>query len=63
MTPAQVQKAVYLRNKMKSTCLLEASGGIHLGNVHAYAKTGVERISVGALTCANERIDISLDFN
>jgi nicotinate-nucleotide pyrophosphorylase (carboxylating) len=45
------------------TCrtLLEASGGINLGNVREYAATGVEIISIGELTDSIESVDISLE--
>ena len=62
MTPEQVRKAVILRNQTKPGILLEASGGINLHNVLSYAKTKVERISVGSLTSGKAGIDISLDF-
>ena len=39
---------------------LEASGGIHLGNVRRYADAGVERISVGALTHSAPALDVSM---
>jgi nicotinate-nucleotide pyrophosphorylase (carboxylating) len=39
---------------------LEASGGITLANVAAYARTGVERISVGALTHSAPALDLSM---
>ena len=42
--------------------LLEASGGITLANVRAIAKTGVDRISVGALTHSAPSLDLTLDF-
>jgi nicotinate-nucleotide pyrophosphorylase len=38
----------------------EASGGINLDNVAAIAKTGVDYISVGALTHSARALDISL---
>jgi nicotinate-nucleotide pyrophosphorylase (carboxylating) len=41
---------------------LEASGGITLESVHKIAKTGVDRISVGALTKDIEALDLSLRF-
>jgi nicotinate-nucleotide pyrophosphorylase (carboxylating) len=41
---------------------LEASGGIHLENVGAYAATGVDRISIGALTHSAPAADISLEW-
>lgn len=63
MTPMQIAKIVTLKNRLKPKVLLEASGGISSKNIHAYAKTGVDRISVGSLTSAIKPIDISLDFN
>jgi len=42
--------------------LIEASGGITLDNVYAVAQTGVDRISVGALTHSAKALDISLEF-
>jgi nicotinate-nucleotide pyrophosphorylase (carboxylating) len=62
MTPRQIAKAVGLRNKAKSSILLEASGGITLKNVKRYAATGVDRISIGALTHSRQALDISLEF-
>ncbi|MFP8874086.1 MAG: carboxylating nicotinate-nucleotide diphosphorylase, partial [Myxococcota bacterium] len=41
--------------------LLEASGGITLENIRAYAETGVHRISVGALTHAALASDVALE--
>ncbi len=41
---------------------LEASGGITLANVRAVAKTGVDWISVGALTHSAPALDLALDF-
>jgi len=41
--------------------LLEASGGVTLENVRAVAETGVDLISVGALTHSPKALDISLD--
>ncbi len=42
--------------------VLEASGGIDLENVRAVAETGVDLISVGALTHSAKALDISLDL-
>jgi nicotinate-nucleotide pyrophosphorylase (carboxylating) len=42
---------------------LEASGGINLNTVAAVAKTGVDRISVGALTHSSPALDIALDMD
>ena len=40
---------------------LEASGGVNLGSVRAIAETGVDVISVGALTHSAAVLDIGLD--
>ena len=42
--------------------LIEASGGITLENVREIAKTGVDRISIGALTHSAKALDIGLDL-
>ncbi len=63
-SPERVADAVRRRDAMfpqsGRTPLLEASGGITLDNVRAYAETGVDRISVGALTHSAPALDISL---
>jgi nicotinate-nucleotide pyrophosphorylase (carboxylating) len=41
---------------------LEASGGIDLENVAAYAETGVDFISAGALTHSAKALDIALEL-
>ena len=50
------------RNKKAPQLLLEASGGVTLETVRAIAETGVDRISVGALTHSAPALDIALDF-
>jgi nicotinate-nucleotide pyrophosphorylase (carboxylating) len=62
MSVETVLEAVILRKKMASKIELEVSGGIHLENVLAYAQTGVERISIGALTHSAPCADISLNI-
>jgi len=42
--------------------LIEASGGITLDNVRAVAETGVDLISIGALTHSVKALDISLEL-
>jgi len=49
--------------KLKDHGLLEASGGVTLANVRAIAETGVDRISVGALTHSAPAADISLEVS
>ncbi|MDR1922857.1 MAG: carboxylating nicotinate-nucleotide diphosphorylase [Planctomycetaceae bacterium] len=63
MPPQQLREAVTLRNKIAPNVELEASGGIRLTTVKDVAETGVERISVGALTHSATSIDIGLDWH
>lgn len=64
--PKDIKKAKKLVEKLvkklptKRRILLEASGGITLENVVKYARTGVDRISVGALTHSSRAVDISM---
>jgi nicotinate-nucleotide pyrophosphorylase (carboxylating) len=56
-TVEQMREAVEFINSRVQT---EASGGIHEGNVVAYAETGVDYISMGALTHQIKSLDLSL---
>ena len=57
---SELKRAVGLVRKRKLKISLEASGGITLHNVRKVAQTGVERISVGALTHSAPVLDFSL---
>ncbi len=57
MSPECVAQAVELAQRK---VYLEASGGITLSNARAYAETGVDAISIGALTHSAPAVDISL---
>ena len=59
MTPTQLRRAVELVAGRAKT---EASGGVNLKTVRAIAETGVDFISVGALTHSARAVDIGLDF-
>jgi nicotinate-nucleotide pyrophosphorylase (carboxylating) len=59
MNPAQLRQAV---EKCKGRARTEASGGVRLGTVRSIAETGVDFISVGALTHSARAVDIALDF-
>ncbi len=64
MPPEVVKEAVKIRDAggMKGRrVILEASGNITLDNVEEYAKAGVDRISIGALTHSPETLDFSLE--
>jgi nicotinate-nucleotide pyrophosphorylase (carboxylating) len=56
-SPKEITKAVKLIN---GKCKTEASGGITKKNIREYAKTGVDYISVGALTHSVKSLDMSL---
>ena len=56
-SPQEIEKALELINGKFET---EASGGITLENIRAYAETGVDYISVGALTHQIKSLDMSL---
>jgi nicotinate-nucleotide pyrophosphorylase (carboxylating) len=62
MTPEQLREAVDLRNRLQPTTQLEASGGITRETIRGVAETGVERISVGALTHSAVSLDVALDI-
>jgi len=47
---------------VRGAAILEASGGITLENVRAVAETGVDWISIGALTHSAPSLDLALDF-
>ena len=61
MGPAQLARAVALRNAEAAGLMLEASGGIGLDNVRSIAQTGVNFISVGALTHSAPALDLALE--
>ncbi len=60
MTPAEVKRSVERVRMEKRWIPTEASGGIVLDNIRSYAETGVEFISVGALTHSAKAADISM---
>lgn len=61
--PELLAEAVRRRNAKAPHILLEASGGITLANVGRLAESGIDRISVGALTHSAPALDIGLDFD
>jgi len=63
MSVSEVKKAVEMRKtEGMDKVALEVSGGITLDNVEDYAKTGIDTISVGALTDSVRGIDFSLNI-
>ena len=59
MPPPVLRECVAL---CKGICRTEASGGINLHTVNAIAHTGVDALSVGALTHSAPSVDLALDF-
>lgn len=59
MVPALIREAVLM---VSGRAILEASGGVNLDSVRAIAETGVDWISVGALTHSAPSLDLALDF-
>jgi len=64
MTPKEVERsvAVLKTENLRDQVLLEASGGIRKENLASYVKTGVDVISVGAITHSAPAIDLSMEI-
>jgi nicotinate-nucleotide pyrophosphorylase (carboxylating) len=62
MKPDQLREAVRRRNATAPSTQLEASGGVTLSTIHSIAATGVDSVSVGALTHSAPALDIGLDY-
>jgi nicotinate-nucleotide pyrophosphorylase (carboxylating) len=60
MTNDQLREAVAIRGARP--ILLEASGGVNLGTVRGIAETGIDQISVGALTHSAQAVDFSMEI-
>ncbi len=59
MSPQKIQQAVEI---IKGQALVEVSGGITMRNIRDMAKTGVDIISIGALTHSAPAMDLSMDI-
>lgn len=62
MPPEVLSQAVSRRDNISPDTRLEASGGVTLDTAAAIAETGVDRISVGALTHSSVNLDLGLDI-
>lgn len=63
MSLDDLRKAVAIRDEVAPQVLLEASGGVNLRTVRGIAETGVDRISIGALTHSAPALDLALDWS
>ncbi|HEX8650678.1 MAG TPA: carboxylating nicotinate-nucleotide diphosphorylase [Pyrinomonadaceae bacterium] len=59
LSPEETARMVTLSRELAPQVALESSGGITLENVRAYAETGVDLVSIGALTHSARAMDIS----
>jgi nicotinate-nucleotide pyrophosphorylase (carboxylating) len=62
MSNDELRKAVAMRDEAPVSTKLEASGGVNLTTIAGIAETGVDFISVGALTHSVRSIDLGLDL-
>jgi nicotinate-nucleotide pyrophosphorylase (carboxylating) len=62
MPPDVLRQAVAMRDAQAPQVELEASGGINLQTIRGVADSGVDRISVGALTHSAAWFDLGLDW-
>jgi nicotinate-nucleotide pyrophosphorylase (carboxylating) len=60
MTPEEARRCVELARGLRRDCVIEISGGITLDNVRAYAETGADFLSSGALTHSAPSANLSL---
>jgi nicotinate-nucleotide pyrophosphorylase (carboxylating) len=62
MSIEDLRAAVKMAKPVEDTVKFEASGGVNLSTVRGIAETGVDFISVGAITHSARAVDIGLDF-
>jgi nicotinate-nucleotide pyrophosphorylase (carboxylating) len=63
MPPEELASAVARRDQLNRAVQLEASGGVNLDTIGKIAQSGVDRISVGALTHSAMWFDVALEWN
>jgi nicotinate-nucleotide pyrophosphorylase (carboxylating) len=62
MNPEQLRESVLRRNSVAPEVKLEATGGVTLANLRDIAETGIDRVSIGALTHSAPALDVGLDY-
>jgi nicotinate-nucleotide pyrophosphorylase (carboxylating) len=62
MNNQQLRAAIEMRDSLNPVVQLEASGGVNLATLRGIAETGVDRISMGALTHSAINLDLGLDW-
>ncbi len=58
-----IHEVVKMRNEIAPSVLLEASGNITLRNIREYAQSGVDAVSVGAITHQAVWVDLSMKID
>ena len=58
----ELRQAVQMRNDLSGETLLEASGGVTSETLTDIGRTGIDRVSVGALTHSAINLDLGLDW-
>jgi nicotinate-nucleotide pyrophosphorylase (carboxylating) len=62
MEPAEIRDVVEFVRSRRAAVALEASGGISAGNAREFAETGVDYVSIGAITHSAPALDLSLEI-
>ena len=62
MSVSEVKKAIKIRNKLNLKLNIEVSGNVNLGNIRAFAQSGVDVISLGTLTKDVHCLNLSLEI-
>ena len=62
MSLEELRQAVQMRNDLSVETLLEASGGVTSETLTDIGRTGIDRVSVGALTHSAINLDLGLDW-
>ena len=64
MSPETVKKAVGIIRSVSNgeSIFVEASGGINYGSLESYAWTGIDGVSMSAITAQASAVDIKLEF-
>lgn len=63
MEISMIKEVVKIRNEIAPSVLLEASGNITLNNIREYAQSGVDAVSVGAITHQAVWVDLSMKID
>ena len=63
MKPSDLRKAVKIIRHKREETIIEASGNVDLNALEEICKTGIDIVSVGAITHSAPALDFSLEFD